>query len=101
MFNPIEELKNLVQEIEGKIPTKIEDLLIEKKEFYEKNGIIKNMHVGETNWTKVKASEWLLSMFIGLVEKGIEDERYYNGFGTWLNHVYHFIINDKANLPEE
>ena len=98
MFDAVEEIKKLIGEIEGKIPTQIIELLDEKCSYFAENGIEKNMHVGRTEWTKKQAAEWLLSMFIGIVEKGKEDQRYFNTFGNWLSHVYHFIIDNKAGL---
>lgn len=99
-FNAIEELKSLVTEIEGKIPTKIEDVLKEKVEHLRANGITAVMHVGRTDWTQTYASEWLLGQFVGIVEKAQDSEKHYNSFGSWLQHVYHFVIDNKANLKE-
>lgn len=101
MFNAVKEITDLANEIEGKIPTQIIDVLDNKCKFFIENGITQNMHIGKTDWTKNEAAEWLLSMFLGIVEKGKEDQRYFNAFGSWLTHVYHFVINNEANLPEE
>lgn len=100
-FNPVEELKNIVKEIEDKVPVEIENQLREKSEYLMENGIIVPMHVGNTQWTLKTASEWLLSQFVGIVEKAKEEKKIYAAFGTWLQHVYHFVIDNKVNLPEE
>lgn len=97
-FNAVQELKDLVQNIEGKVPTSIIELLDEKVEHYLANGITQNMHVGKTDWDLLSASEWLLSMFIGIVENGKKDTKYFGAFGSWLTHVYHFVIDNKAEL---
>ena len=97
-FDPIEELKGLVKEIEGKVPTDILDTLDKKVNYLELHGIHDRMHIGKTDWDLISASEWLLSMFIGIVKKGKEDKRNFNAFGSWLNHVYHFVIDNKQNL---
>ncbi|MDF2534031.1 MAG: hypothetical protein K0R18_188 [Bacillales bacterium] len=97
-FNCVETLKQLVQDIEGKMPTSIIDLLDEKVEYLIDNGITENMHIGKTDWDLISASEWLLSMFIGIVKKGKEKDVYFNAFGSWLTHVYHFVIDNKADL---
>ncbi|AEO93392.1 gp130 [Bacillus phage G] len=97
-FDPIKELKDLVVEIEGKVPTDIIDLLDKKVEYYKSNGIHDRMHIGKTDWDLVSASEWLLSMFIGIIKKGKEDKRNFNVFGNWLEHVYHFVINNKQGF---
>lgn len=100
-FNPIRELKQLVAEIEGKVPTEIENELRKKVEYLKENEITDTMHVGRTAWTQKTAAEWLLSMFIGIVEKAKDDSRIYISFGTWLHHSYHFVIDNKAGLAEE
>lgn len=100
-FNPVKELTDVVKEIEGKVPTEIEKYLYQKVDFLKTNGITETMHVGNTSWTRKTASEWLLSQFIGIIEKAKTDTRMYVAFGTWLEHVYHFVINNKAGLPEE
>lgn len=97
-FDAVDELKKLVGEIEGKMPTDLTDLFDERVERYLKNGIVRDMHVGRTEWTLRQAAEWLLSMFIGIVERGRMNPKYYNAFGVWLRHVYHFVIENKANL---
>ena len=97
-FDQIKELKELVEEIEGKVPTDIIEDLDKKVAFYRENGIHSKMHIGRTEWDLVSASEWLLSMFVGIVDKGKEDERYFNGFGSWLTHVYYFVIENKQGL---
>lgn len=98
MFDPIQEVKDLVKEIEGKVPTDILDVLEKKAHYYELHGINDRMHIGKTDWDLVSASEWLLSQFIGIVNKGKENKRNFNVFGSWLTHVYYFIIDNKQGL---
>ncbi|MNJ90151.1 hypothetical protein D3C87_77450 [compost metagenome] len=97
-FNPVEELKILVTEIEGKMPTDIVDLLEARAEKYLTNDIVLKMHIGKTDWDLKSASEWLLSMFIGIVQRGRENPTNYNAFENWLIHVYHFVINNNTGL---
>ncbi|MNV58270.1 hypothetical protein D3C71_1506330 [compost metagenome] len=97
-FNAAETLKEIVNDIEGKLPTDMEEYFDEKINYLTNNGINDRMHVGRTEWTIELVSEWLLSMFMGIAQRGKENELYYNNFGPWLEHVYHFVINNKANL---
>lgn len=101
IFNPINEIKLVVEFIENKNPKDLEDYFDEKVEALLASGITEDMHIGRTEWTVTQASEWLLSMFIGICKKGKEDQRIYNSFGSWLQHVYHFVINNNGNLPIE
>lgn len=97
-FDPVQELKDLVKEIEGKVPTDIIDELDKKVLKYELHGIHERIHVSRTDWDLKSAAEWLLGQFIGIVKKGKENKLYFNNFGPWLKHVYHFVIDNKANL---
>lgn len=101
VFSAVEALEKLVQEIEGKVPTEITDFFDEEVEFLKANGIHDMMHIGKTEWTRKEAAEWLLSMFIGTVEKGRQNIAYYGTFPNWLTHADHFVIKNTANLPEE
>ena len=97
-FDVIEEIKQIAQYVDGKMPTDIEDYLHERVHFFEKNGIMKDMHIGKDGeWTKKEIAEWLASMFNGSVNKAKENKIYYNTLGTWLKYVNHYITND--NLP--
>jgi hypothetical protein len=97
-FNAVEELKSLVNEIEGKVPTDLTDLFQLKVENYVKNGIIYHMHKGVSEFTLQTAAEMFLSMFMEIVKEGEQDKLAYNKFGGWLSHVYYFIIDNKAGL---
>lgn len=97
-FDAIEELKTLVQEIEGKVPTELVDLFDEKVKHYVKNGIFYHMHKGATEFTLEQAAQMFLSMFMEIVKEGEQDKFAYNKFGGWLSHVYYFVIENKANL---
>lgn len=97
-FNPEKELRELVKEVEGKVPTDIIGFLENKVNYLQLHGIHDRMHIGKTDWDIVSASEWLLSMFIGIVTKGKEDQRNFNLFGNWLTHVYYFVIENKQDL---
>lgn len=97
-FDPVQEVKDLVKEIEGKIPTEILEVLEKKCNHYELHGIHDRIHIGKNDWDLKSASEWLLGMFMGIVKKGKEDNRNFNVFGNWLNHVYYFIIENKQDL---
>ncbi|MNC13562.1 hypothetical protein D3C75_613140 [compost metagenome] len=97
-FNAVQTLKDIVNDIEGKSPADLVKYFDEKVVFLKSNDINDKMHIGRTDWTIQFAAEWLLSMFIGIVEKGKEDQRLYNSFGSWLQHAYHFVIDNKAGL---
>lgn len=96
LFNPIEELKLLVSKIEAKTPTDIEDYLQEQSEYYQKNGIHDRMHIGKDgDWKDQEIAEWLLSMYVGIVDRGRKEESQYNHFVKWIKYVNHYIINKK------
>lgn len=98
-FDAVSYLKNLVTDIEGKAPVKIVDYFNESLEYLESNGIVRDMHVGKTDYKTLKeASEFLLGQYIGIVIMGRENTAYYNAFGHWLKLVYHFVINNNTNL---
>lgn len=97
-FDPVQEIKDLVKEIEGQVPTEIIDELDKKVNHYQLNGLHDRMHIGRTEWDLVSAAEWLLSMFIGIIKKGKQDLKNFNVFGNWLAHVYYFIIDNKQDL---
>ncbi len=93
-FDPVEELKVLVSKIEGKLPVDLLDFFDEMVDFYKENGIVENMHIGKDgDWNNKEIAEWLLSMFIGSVKKGKENNIYYGSLNTILNYSYHYIFN--------
>ena len=97
-MNVIDELKDLALYIEGKVPTDIEEYIEEKVFYFKQNGIHNNMHVGKDgDWKKEEIAEWLLSQFVGTVEKARENKLVYNSLGTWLKYVYHYIIDQKES----
>lgn len=98
-FDPVLYLKEIVENIEGKAPVKIVDYFNETLDHLEANAIVKDMHVGKTDYKTLKeASEFLLGQYIGIVIMGRENTAYYNAFGHWLKLVYHFVINNNTNL---
>lgn len=99
-FDPIIEIKSIAEYIEGKTPFELEDYFDEKVNYLKQNGIHSLIHVNETNWNRKKAAEWLLGQFIGIVEKAKNNVSVYNTFGTWLKHVNHFVIENKAGLED-
>lgn len=97
-FDPIQELKDLVKEVEGKVPTEMIEELDKKVNHFKLHGMHDRMHIGRTEWDLNSASEWLISMFIGIIQKGKENPTNFNVFGNWLTHVYYFVINNKQDL---
>lgn len=100
-FDPIATITTIAKKIEGEVPTSLESYFIDQVKFLKENGIENNMHVGQTQWTRTTASEWLLSQFIGIIEKAQEDQRIYSALGTWLTHSYHFVIDNKVGLLDK
>jgi hypothetical protein len=95
-FNPLEELKVLVSNIKDKMPTDIEEYLQEKSEYYKENGIHDRMHIGkEGDWKDQEIAEWLLSMYVGIVDRAKNHKVQYNSFVKWIEYANHYAVNQK------